>query len=135
MNPFLPTLKFLIPQKYSRIEENDLVGLVRNRAQEFEYRRFQKIIRRHLERVSAGTIYWNGKHKCYFPYCRERNLRKLTKDHIVPIAVAYCLNWTIEETKSYKNLQLLCKKHHMVKDGNVEKLKNKAIVNFIPKTI
>ena len=134
MSPFLPTIKLLIPKKYSKIDEKDLLGLTRLRNQDLEYKRFKKIIRRHLERVPAGAIYWNGKHKCWFPYCRERNLRKLTKDHIVPVSVAYYLNWTIAETKSYKNLQLLCKKHHMIKDRNVEILKGKAIVSYIPKT-
>lgn len=50
----------------------------------------------------------------------------LTVDHIVPISVAYYLNWTAEETRSIENLQPLCREHHAIKDENVGQLRTAA---------
>lgn len=128
MHPFSPTLKLLIPKKFSYITENDIDKLTRNRIQDWQYRKFCRKVRRHLERTPIKNIYYEGKRKCWYPWCREKRVYKLTKDHIVPIAVAYYLNWTIEETKSYRNLQLLCVKHHAKKDKNVKSLQDEVII-------
>ena len=129
MHPFSPTLKLLIPKKFSFITEDDLSKLTRHRVQDWQYRKFCRKARRKLEKTSIVGIFYQGKKKCWYPWCREKRVYSLTKDHIVPISVAYYLNWTLEETCSYRNLQLLCVKHHARKDKHVSKLKEKAFIS------
>lgn len=78
--------------------------------------------------LSKREIYARAKKKgCEQPYCRRKYLIDLTVDHIVPVCVAYWLGWSVRRTKSASNLQLLCQKHHIIKDRNVADLKHAAV--------
>lgn len=74
-------------------------------------------------RIDKNALYWITGKKCRYPWCRERDINKLTIDHVVPIVVAYHLNWSIMEVRAYDNVQLLCRPHHAKKDKDVANLR------------
>ena len=107
---------------YRFITQRDLEELYVEREQEIGYARFSK----YSSSTSKTEIYFKNGQKCAFPNCSETRMELLTKDHIVPISVAYYLNWTFFEVRDVSNMQLLCQKHHNEKDKQVNELRKLA---------
>ena len=63
-----------------------------------------------------ANIYKRQKGKCAEQGCNVRGINNLTRDHIVPIAIARLYGWTKAMYDSEVNLQLLCVAHHLIKD-------------------
>lgn len=61
-------------------------------------------------------IYRRQNGKCAELGCKVRGINNLTRDHIVPIAIARIYGWTRVMYESDVNLQLLCVYHHLAKD-------------------
>lgn len=87
---------------------------------------YTKTCREALAAIGKVVLFYELGQKCSHPDCQERALRFLTVDHVMPIAVAYRLNWPWEKTAAIENLQLLCSKHHVIKDRHVKQLSIKA---------
>lgn len=76
-----------------------------------------------------ANTYVKGAHRYYGKYCAKNGCMEdycLTVDHVVPITVAYYLNWTVAQTVRLENLQLLCQPHHKEKDLSVKELRSAA---------
>jgi len=108
-----------------RYNPGELVALVQKRQQELSYLLFKRKVCRDRYRIDKSAL-WHRRKKCAWRWCRERDIDKLTVDHIVPISVAYYLNWTVKQTRSYGNIQLLCQRHHATKDSEVHQLQREA---------
>lgn len=104
---------------FREITIEDLPKLWRDRTQDMGYWRYRKKVYKFHFRINKHALYYLTGQKCRRPYCRERDINNLTIDHVVPIVVAYHLNWSIAEVRAYTNVQLLCRKHHTEKDRNV----------------
>ena len=104
----------------------ELKPLIRKRQQDMGYTLFKKKVCKHRYRIDKMALFWRNKKKCAWRWCRERDIMRLTIDHIVPISVAYYLNWSVKQTRAYGNMQLLCQKHHATKDSFVHELRIEA---------
>lgn len=105
---------------YRRIE--NLENLLQNRVQDLSYALFRTLCRRHTK-ATRLVLYYERGGRCAYPYCRQTDIKRLTLDHIVPISTAYNLNWSVALTNDKENLQLLCQKHHALKDANAPDLR------------
>lgn len=75
-----------------------------------------------FHRQCRSSTMTRAAHVRYGKYCMAQGCLEtylLTVDHVVPISVAYYLNWTVWQTSAMSNLQLLCQKHHSEKDNPV----------------
>lgn len=108
-----------------RYNPGELAPLIRRRRQDMGYPLFKKKVCKFRYRIDKNAVWYRNK-KCAWRWCREKDITQLTVDHIVPISVAYYLNWSVKQTRSYGNIQLLCAKHHAVKDALVLVLRKEA---------
>lgn len=66
-----------------------------------------------------ANIYRKQGGKCNEVDCSVSGIRNLTRDHIIPIAVAKLYGWSKEMYEAEENLQLICPIHHYRKDKRV----------------
>ena len=69
------------------------------------------------------NIWWLTGKKCAWKWCRVHDPKLLTIDHIVPIARAIDLGWKKYQINHRDNLQLLCRKHHDLKDYDIMRVR------------
>lgn len=117
-----------ITKTFHKVEIDDLDSLTKDKIQHYSYSNFCRKAHNATGRINKNMLYFHGKKKCVYPYCRNRLVNELQKDHIVPISVAYFLNWSLKETRSFSNIQLLCDSHHKIKDANVKHMSNVAML-------
>ena len=66
-------------------------------------------IKRRLYEIAGG--------KCqYSEGCDKTDINQLTIDHIISKRIARFLGWKKRQVNDFKNLQLLCWPHHLLKD-------------------